>query len=101
MNTSRAGAPGCFRNAGRELALVESELARRLRLLGIAADDRDAIRRLFGPAAASQAASTIPELLGLGLILAKLLRHASSAGSEPWLGPTTRTFMAAMRGLAP
>ncbi|WP_428826545.1 hypothetical protein ACLIKD_20875 [Azonexus sp. IMCC34842] len=102
MATMQAEAGGFFRNPGREVARLEDEVARRLRLLGIAPDDRAGIRRLLaGPPAGKaggQHDSTTADLLGLGLLLVRLLRQSASAGRNPGLGPTSRAFIDGVLG---
>lgn len=94
MATMQAEAGGFFRNPGREVARLEYEVARRLRLLGIAPDDRAGIRRLL----AGPHDSMTADLLGLGLLLLRLLRQSSSAGRAPGLGPASRAFIDGLLG---
>lgn len=102
MATTQVHAESFFRNLGREAARVECELARRLLLLGIHLDDRAAIRRLFDSAYLGkvdrQRDSMTSDLLGLGLILVKLVRQSSSAGSDLQLEPATRAFVNGVLG---
>jgi hypothetical protein len=97
MATTSMNAGGFFRNPGREAARIECEVVRRLRLLGIAPDDREGIRRLLISAPAGQANrqpdSTTADLLGLALLLVKLLRQSSSVGRDLDLAPASRVFI--------
>lgn len=96
-------AEGVFRNPDREAARIECELARRMRLLGIRPDDSAAMRRFFDSAylgnPSRQQDSMESDLLGLGLVIVKLIRTSSSAGSDILLEPATRAFVEAMFGM--
>lgn len=94
MAAIQTEAGGFFRNPDREVARLEYEVARRLRLLGIAPGDRAAIRRWL----ADPQDSTTADLLGLGLLLVRLLRQSASAGRDPGLGPTSRAFIDGLLG---
>ena len=93
---------GFLRNPGREVRCVESELLRRLGLMGIGADNAAAVRQVFGRRLLEKGnplhESMISDLLGLGLVLAKLVHQISPSASDLWLEPATRALLDTMQG---
>ena len=93
---------GFLRNPGREARQIESELVRRLSLMGIGPADSVAIRQFFHRQFAVKAnrvqESMSSDLLGLGLLLLKLLRQSLVTGSNLKLEPATRALVETMLG---
>jgi hypothetical protein len=93
---------GFLRNPGREARHIESELLRRLSLMGIDPDDSAAIRQLIERSAVGkesrQQGSMTSDILGLGLVLIKLVRQSSATGGHLKLERATRALVDAMLG---
>ena len=102
MNDKTEDTAGFLRNPGREVRCVESELLRRLGLMGIGADNAAAVRQVFGRSLLEKGAplhqSMVTDLLGLGLVLAKLVHQISPSASDLWLEPATRALLDTMQG---
>ena len=93
---------GFLRNHGLEVRCVESELLRRMYLMGIGADNAAAVRQVFGRSLLEKGnslhESMITDLLGLGLVLAKLVHQILPSASALWLEPATRALLDTMQG---
>jgi len=95
-------AESILRNPGREARYIESELVRRLSLMGIGADDSAAIRQLFERSSVGKESrlqeSMTSDILGLGLVLVKLWHQYSAAGGHLKPEPATRALVDSMLG---